>query len=343
MARRLGGSGLDASRRWAWRAGLLLALLLLAMATPARADRLDDDLNSVWESVWDERGTPIPLLRWNGPLQWRLVGSEAGWLRQHVRGAIDDLRAHTGLAFEEVTQAPSSSTHPYLEIQVVEPASRVIAESQGCAARPHSVGGVLRQARVWVREHLAYTCVHHELMHAMGILGHPSGRTVLSYFPWRRDTFMDLDALMLRIWYDPALRPGASPLEILVVASRHVARQPSLGLAPEVAEERRARFVAERLRDMERFALGDGEVPTIVKRSGRASWNHMEAARPQMALYLGRAAARGLTSPPDPLLAHTWFTRAARADVAGARAELDRLEATMDPALRQRARAAVPP
>jgi hypothetical protein len=321
---------------------LLLVLVWLPLSPPAWADRLDDDLQSVWESVWDERGTPRLLLRWTGPVQWRLVGSESRWLRGHVRAAIGSVRAHTGVVLDEVDAAPMSNTQPYLEIQLIENGSRVIAESQGCAARQQAVGGALRRVQIWVRESQAFTCVHHEVMHAMGIPGHPSGKTVLSYFPWRRDTFMDLDAMLLRIWYDPALRPGATPIEVLTVGSRHVARQDGLGVAPDLAEERRARFVADRVQDMERFARGDGEVPTIIKRSGRASWNHMEDARPLMALYLGQAHARGTLGAPDAMQAHAWFTRALRAGVSAARAELDRLEAAMDPAQRQRAREASP-
>ena len=58
-------------------------------------------------------------------------------------------------------------------------------------------GWALEKVQVKMRSRDVWRCAFHEVMHAMGVPGHPSGKTVLSYFPYRRDLLMDLDRLIL--------------------------------------------------------------------------------------------------------------------------------------------------
>jgi TPR repeat protein len=156
------------------------------------------------------------------------------------------------------------------------------------------------------------------------------------------------------------------------------ARQPSAIAAAADAEARRAAHFEARLREMEGFARGEGDVPMIVKRSGRVSQGHIDDARQMMAYYLGlahqraagvpksdaaaaawfahaaqrahspsqvllaRALIRGEGVTVDPLQAHRWLSIAAQAGNSAARKELDELERGMEPALLDKARALGP-
>jgi hypothetical protein len=215
-------------------------------------------------------------------------------------------------------------------------------------------------------------------MHAMGIPGHPSGKTVLSYFGWRRGVLLDLDRLLLAIWYDRTLPRGATPFEVLHVGGQRVARQPALRMTADEAEQRRLAHYAGRVAEMERFARGDGDVPMIVKRSGLASQGEIDEARVTIAHQLGvvhqgqlgmpkddtkaaqwfargaaqgyfpsqlqyaRALLRGAGVPADALEAHRWFAAASRAGSIVAQRELQQLEQTMEPTLRDKARSLGP-
>lgn len=162
-----------------------------------------------------------------------------------------------------------------------------------------------------MRSDQAWRCTYHEVMHAMGVRGHPTGKTVLSYFPWRRDAFMDLDRLMLSAWYSAAMPRSATILEALVALTNAVARQAELGIAEDQALARAQAFRLGAMRQLEALATGQGEVPSIVLRSGRSSGEHMAAAQRLATYFVGMAHLRGAVVPRDEANATPWFERAA--------------------------------
>jgi hypothetical protein len=61
-------------------------------------------------------------------------------------------------------------------------------------------------------------CITHELMHAMGFMGHPHNLdSVLSYIQ-RRSDLTDVDRFALRVLYDPAMKPGSYQLPAMTMA-----------------------------------------------------------------------------------------------------------------------------
>ena len=168
------------------------------------------------------------------------------------------------------------------------------------------------KVQVKMRSRSAWRCAFHEIMHAMGIPGHPSGKTVLSYFPYRTDALMDLDRLMLAAWYSPAMQPGATPLEALAVLGEAVARQADLGLSTEEAVERAKAFNYRMFLQMEAFANGGGEVPGIVLRSGKASQEYIRNAQRNAEYYVGMAYLRGGVVSKDLAASSAWFRRSAQ-------------------------------
>ncbi len=353
------------------RSILFAAALLSLVASPARADRLEDDFDTVWEATWDERGTPQMLKRWEQPIRYRFSGADAKRHREFVLTALTAASQAAGVTFSEA----AADETPNLEIDIGD--HPALPDSVGCATlvEPRPDFAIAR-VRLRLRSQVAWACAHHEVMHAMGVVGHPSGRTVLSYFPPRTDTLMDLDRLMLAAWHDPKLRRGASPFEILWTASLRVVQQPELGIDAAQAMQRRQAYFDKRIDEMKAFASGQGDVPTIIKRSGRASGTHIDEARLQMAYFIGRihhlgigvargreqtvhwykhAAQRahvpsqfmlsmvlGEGAKADPVEAHRWMAAAARAGNTAAVQRLAQIEERMNAESLAKARALGP-
>jgi hypothetical protein len=312
-----------------WIVGTLAA----SMALPATADRLDDDLNTVWESVWDQRGSPMRVLRWEEPVRYKFIGEDRPRDRRQLVAALIAAGQAAGVDVAEASSAPGSSN---IAIEFV--GEDDLSESTACEAHVKTTATALFHARIDVRPSQAWECAYHEVMHAMGILGHPSGKTVLSYFPWRSDTLMPMDRVLLAAWYDRGLPAGATPFELLLHAGQHVTRQADLGVPVEQARARRQAHFEQRLREMEAFARGQGDVPMIIKRSGRASPAHIESARATMAYYLGLAYQRGTGMAADPVEAHRWLAAASRAGEREAHQELVSFEQRMAAPLLEQAR-----
>jgi hypothetical protein len=323
---------------------LCTALLVSSIALPARADRLDDDLTSLWESLWDQRGEPQRLTRWQEPLRFRVGGPQGAKHRAAIAAAVGKAAQAAQLAASEVTlPPPGSDAKDTTNLALLVYDDDDLEDNTPCDAQLQHIDMSLSYARVRMRSSQVWDCVNHELMHAMGLPGHPSGKTVLSYFPWRQDKLLDLDRLLLTVWYDRALPSGATPFEILWIGGQQVARQSAIDMPAQQAEQRRRAHFAARLREMEDFALGQGDAPMIVKRSGRASPGHIEDARQWMAYYVGLAYRDATGVAADPLEAHRWLASAARAGKnTPAPRELEQLEKTMDGALLAKARAQGP-
>lgn len=354
----------------------LLALCAAGLSSwwpAARADRLDDDLDAVWESAWDQHGTATRLTRWERPVRWRLAGTDSTRHHKTVSQAMAAVAQGSG---RDIAEAPAGAAEANLTFEVV--AEERLADSIGCETQITQSVWAIVEARVAMRESQVWECAYHEAMHAMGVPGHPAGKTVLSYFPWRSDKLLDLDRLLLATWYDPALSRGDTVFDVLRVGGQRAIRQPEIGIAPEAAELRRRDHFARRVAEMERFARGDGDVPMIIRRSGRASPGHIEDSRNLMAYFLGlvfaaghsltkdearaaawfekaarrkyfpaqlelaRLLARGAGAAPDVVEAHRWFSSAARAGSFAAERERAQLEKRMDEAQIEKARALGP-
>ena len=290
---------------------IALVLLTCLLTTPARADRLDDDLQTVWEVLWDQRGSPQWVYRWGpGPISYRIHGVDLGQHRSHINAALESAGKAAGLVMTDVSAQPNAAESAALEIEVLPQSG--LPDYEPCVTNYTKVANWLHEkVRVRMRSDQAWRCTYHEVMHAMGVRGHPTGKTVLSYFPWRRDAFMDLDRVMLAAWYSAAMPRGASILEALVALTNAVARQPDLGLPEDQALNRAQAFRAGAMKQLEALATGQGEVPSIVLRSGRSSGEHMAAAQRLAAYFVAMAHLRGAGVPRDEASATPWFERAA--------------------------------
>jgi hypothetical protein len=357
---------------------LLLALLSSSMALPAKADRLDDDLNTLWEATWDQRGVPLLLQRWEQPIRYRLSGSDAERYRPVVVRALTSAAQAANVSLTEAAPDAQAAGVANLTVELVDVDGSDLPPDTPCVTQTTVNNFVLSSVRMRLRRDKAAECVHHEAMHALGVPGHPSGRTVLSYFASRNDALTDMDRVLLAVWYERSLRAGAAPFEILWVGGQRVVSQPDVGSKADDALRRRQSHYDARLQEMVLFARGEGDVPAIIKRSGRANTGLIDEARATVAHYLGgvyqhgvgvtrddanavfwyrHAAQRG--HPPAKVMlawalmggigtasnwieAHRWLSGAADAGNPVARTELERLEKAMKPTQRDEARALGP-
>ena len=284
--------------------------LLATVSLNALADKLDDNLQTVWESLWDQRGTPRQLVRWEQTLTYSISGEDAERHSKQIQKAMTEVAKLTQLEVTEVKLNKDEKTAAALQFEVVK--NDALDDSMPCVTLPNWASWTLTKVVVKMQTKAAWRCTFHELMHAMGVSGHPSGKTVLSYFPYRRDEFMPLDQLMLKAWYDPAMPKGATPLEALVVLTGAVSKQTDLDVTTEQVTERTQAFNLRAVADLKALASGKGEVPTIVQRSGRASTQHIEAARPLAAYFLAQAYSRGTIVKRDVVAATEWFRVSAK-------------------------------
>ena len=288
-------------------------VFLFAISAPvvARADLLDDDLQTAWEVLWDQRGTPRYLIRWlkTTPVKYRIFGADHARHKTHIQSAVDAVAQASGLKFEDVSDQPDAQ-NAQLDLEVVTDAA--IDRTMPCFALPRSwKNWTFTKVEVKMRTSDTWRCALHEMMHAVGLPGHPSGKTVLSYFPYRQDVLSSLDKVMLRGLY-AEMPNGATPFQAIEILSRYVVLQDDLGISITEAAQRRDLFLKNTVLSMEKFAQGGGEVPVIVRRSGRASENHIKEARNEIAYFLGLAHSRGTIVEKNEAQSVQWFLNSAK-------------------------------
>lgn len=305
-----------------WKSGVA-ALLAAAVISPALAqtDEFEQGMGTMWEVLWHQSGTPTRLVRWEQEMRVRVFGVNLAAHRQHTLKALAEVAAESGVHLVDVSDRPDAAQVANVSVEITP--DTMLEENQPCVTFLNfQTENRIDSAATQMRNRDAWRCAYHEAMHIMGVRGHPAGRTVLSYFPTRVDGLLPLDRAMLRAWYSPRMRGGMTPFEALpVLADELVAAVPDR----EKAAAARDRFFARVIDQMQAFADGRGDVPTIVKRSGKSTEEGIRFGRMEMSYFLGVAYLEGTTVPQDPNQAVRWLQRAA---TLGSRTAQARLGAT---------------
>jgi hypothetical protein len=295
---------------------LWMLLLGMVMALPARADALQDQFATVWESLWYQGGSPTRVVRWSGDIHVRIQGLNVSTHRKRILDALQAVSTEAGLRVVDVTDGGPSVPEPELEVALVHDLD--LPDNLACYVRAKDVSNYqIRKSELKMRQGAVYYCALHEAMHVMGISGHPGGDTVLSYFHQRSDRLTELDRLMVRAWYSPRMRPGMTPLEAVVVLTNAVVDATGKPFDEQFRATQHA-FLEQLMRQMEDFAGDKGEVPLILKRSGTASTEAIARGRTLMRFYLALAYRNGTIRWADPGKSTVWMERAARDGLAGA-------------------------
>ena len=304
-----------------WKSAIT-ALMAAAVLSPclAQADEFDEGMNTMWEVLWHQSGTPTRLVRWEQDIKVRFSGVNLAAHKPHALQALRDVAAEGGVKVVDVSDRPDAAQLANVSIEITPDAT--LSDNQPCETRlDFRTEDKLQSVTTQMRESDEWRCAYHESMHIMGVRGHPAGHTVLSYFATQVEGLTPLDKAMLRAWYSPRARGGMTPFEVLpILGDQLVAIMPD----KEQAKKARDRFLARTVEQMQAFADGHGDIPTIIKQSGKASAAGIRFGRMEMSYFLGIAYQQGATVPQDATQAVRWLQRAAD---MGSRTALARLGA----------------
>lgn len=287
----------------------VLALLAAAVMSPcyAQPDEFDQGMGTLWEVLWHQSGTPTRLVRWEQDIRVRITGVELGTHKAHILQALKDVATEANIRLTDVSDRGDAAQVANLSVEITP--NHMLEDNQPCVTFLNFYSETrIDSAAVQMRAKDAWRCAYHEAMHVMGVRGHPAGKTVLSYFPWKVDSLMPLDKVMLRAWYSPRMRGGMTPFEALpVLADELVQTMPDRATAAQA----RDRFLRSTVEQMHAFADGQGDIPTIVKRSGKWTVDGIKHGRTEMSYFLGIAYLEGASVSQDSQQAVRWLQRAA--------------------------------
>lgn len=303
-----------------WKSGVtaLLAAAAISPALAQQSDEFEQGMGTMWEVLWHQSGTPTRLVRWDQEIRVRIFGVNLATHKQHTLQALKDVTAEAGIKLVDVSDRPDAAQVANLSVEITP--DNLLEENQPCVTYLNfQTETRIDSAAMQMRNRDAWRCAYHEAMHVMGVRGHPAGKTVLSYFPSKVDALFPLDRVMLRAWYSPRMRGGMTPFEVLpVLADELVASLPD----KERAAASRDRFFRATIDQMQAFADGQGDIPMIVKRSGKSTHEGIRFGRMEMSYFLGIAYLEGATVSQDSVQAVRWLQRAANLGSRTAQARL---------------------
>lgn len=192
--------------------------------------------------------TPSPISRWTGPVRYRIAGGGAT-AEDHAEYAAfaQRLGELTGLALEEVEESPN------LSILILSPEERTsfveALEAGGAAERMpliidwandvrypcvgqvgyrNSETGRITGAMIVIKSELEgvfrRSCIHEELAQAMGLMNDDDQVRPSIFNDDQEFAYLtEHDEYLLRILYDPRLRPGMTADEVRPVLARIIA------------------------------------------------------------------------------------------------------------------------
>jgi hypothetical protein len=302
-----------------WKSGVI-ALMAAAAFSPsfAQTDEFDKGMNTMWEVLWHQSGTPTRLVRWEQDIKVRVFGVDTFKHRQSTVQALRNAADVAGVKVIDVSDRPDAAQQANVSIEITP--DTALSENQPCETRLNfRTETRLDSVTMQMRTGEAWRCAYHESMHVMGVRGHPEGDTVLSYFARTVDTLQPLDKAMLRAWYSPRARGGMTPFEVLPILADELVK-----IMPDKAQAMKSRdaFLSRTVAEMRDFADGRGDVPAIVKQSGKSSAEAIRYGRMEMSYFLGIAYQEGVTVKQDPHQAMQWLQRAASMGSRTAQARL---------------------
>jgi TPR repeat protein len=304
----------------------VIAFFAAAVFAPfmAQAGQFEEGMNTMWEVLWHQSGTATRLVRWEQDIKVRVHGVNAVTYREHALRAVQDAAAEAGVKVIDVSERADAAEQANLSIEITP--DNALSDAQPCESRlSFRTETTIDSATMQMRGSDALRCAYHESMHVMGVRGHPEGKTVLSYFTTHSSSLLPLDKAMLRAWYSPKARAGMTPFEMLpLLADQLVA----ISADKPAAQKARDRFLARTVEQMQAFANGQGDVPMIVKRCGKATDMGVRFGRAEMSYFLGVAYERGVTVAQDTALAARWLQRAGTLGSRSAQARLANKEAS---------------
>jgi hypothetical protein len=302
------------------------SVLLLSMcAASMAATDLSETFDTIWEMQWQQSGYPLNAYKWDLSKGRKLVysvsiGASKSSLN-YVKEAVEIVAEASGIEFLQAEEKD-----PKVQIEfVVRKFSDEELRSMSCFAQPFDKNFRIVSAKVTVSEQQSYRCVLHELMHAMGLMGHPMGDTVLTYFGGNRTKLSNLDRFVLKHWNSSSIQPGMNVFRIVKTLNRLWIFE-NVPMAEQAeAQVLEAQWFAKTIAQMDKFADADADIkdgsaepPRILYRSGRLSDAGLKTSRLYIQGMLGTAYLEGFGVDKNPARALTLLMRGSQSGMVGA-------------------------
>ncbi len=167
------------------------------------------------------------LIRWQGPIRVRITGHFPDRFRVEVERQLSELRQMSGLAIDIAEGGGEAQPAPMtIEFSTSRGGTSFDPEAP-CRTLIWETGYVIRRVQIYITpypDEVRRHCIAEELTQALGladdsrilrdsIFNDASARHRIA--PW--------DALMVRILYDPRLRPGMHKTEAMPIVRRVIA------------------------------------------------------------------------------------------------------------------------
>ena len=112
--------------------GPLLLGVLVGVASPvlAQSDDFDQGMNTMWEVLWHQSGTPTRLVRWEQEIKVRIYGVNLTQHKQHTLQALQDVAAVAGVKVTDVSGRPDSAQLANVSIEIVP--DNMLEDNQPC-------------------------------------------------------------------------------------------------------------------------------------------------------------------------------------------------------------------
>ncbi|HEY1289781.1 MAG TPA: hypothetical protein VGF58_15755 [Burkholderiales bacterium] len=263
----------------------LIALCLAAPRAFAGTAGITETLNLVWEVFWQQQGYLQPVSKWRDPIRVSFSGVAR---ERHKRFALGELLKAARAAGLDLAEADPAGPPANFEVEFVADDLTRVGFYFACRTVRTPAAGVVRRVKIIAEERSLRGCMLHEAMHALGMVGHPRGGSILSYYRGSSELTAN-DRFMLEVWYSDEVLPGMSPLAALAVFARRLVE----ALPPEQqAEARRAaaQFQREAFAQLEAIALGKGEPPRILFQSSTLTRAGLARGRIEAQRFVGAPA-----------------------------------------------------
>lgn len=222
---------------------VILAAVLTTLSVSAWADTPEERLEQVldafedsalWSGNYHQVATVV--VRWTQPIRVSVDGSPPDNIRTLALDAIHRLGAITHTAVE-VLPPEAGEGNFVLSFANNDTVYSTDGARGWCMTTPEyraktGLTHVKTVLDMWGPDFFKVQgCIRHEIMHGMGLSGHPHRLdSVLSYV-YRREDYTEDDVLLLELLY--ALKPGLYHFPALMAVREELGRR--LGIAPEVA------------------------------------------------------------------------------------------------------------
>jgi hypothetical protein len=184
-----------------------LFLVSLSAITTA-ATNFSETFDVLWEMQWQQSGYPLNANKWDLSKERKLTYSiNATASKSSVEYVQEAVGMVAGASDIEFVQVDAKDGKAQIEFLVRRFSDEELRAST-CFAQPLEKAFRIYSAKVTVSEQYSYRCILHELMHAMDLMGHPMGDTVLTYFGGYRNKLSAIDRFVLKHWNDLAITPG---------------------------------------------------------------------------------------------------------------------------------------